>query len=141
MIHFVIANRRTGAIESSNTGYSLPPTNALPADRVAVPVPAPLDTRSHRLEDGHIVSVGLPPTAHHQYNPASRQWELDTEAAWRAARNRRNDLMVATDWVVLRAADRGEPVPPEWLAYRQALRDVTAQTDPLNIAWPVAPAA
>ena len=50
-------------------------------------------------------------------------------------------VIKTTDWAVLRAADQGEPVSPEWLAYRQALRDVTAQADPLNIAWPVAPAA
>ena len=59
-------------------------------------------------------------------------------AALRFQRNRR---LADSDWVVLRAADRGEPVPPEWLAYRQALRDVTDQSDPLNIIWPTPPVA
>ena len=31
--------------------------------------------------------------------------------------------------------------PQPWLDYRQALRDITNQADPMNIAWPVAPAA
>ncbi|XVJ71817.1 MAG: hypothetical protein HEQ39_10090 [Rhizobacter sp.] len=54
-------------------------------------------------------------------------------------RAERDALLTASDWVVMRSADRGEPVPSEWLAYRQALRDVTQQADPLNIAWPSMP--
>jgi hypothetical protein len=27
----------------------------------------------------------------------------------------------------------------EWSAYRQALRDVTTQTDPFSITWPTKP--
>jgi len=27
----------------------------------------------------------------------------------------------------------------EWVAYRQALRDLTTQTDPFNITWPASP--
>jgi hypothetical protein len=28
---------------------------------------------------------------------------------------------------------------PEWIAYRQALRDITDQQDPFNIIWPIKP--
>jgi len=27
----------------------------------------------------------------------------------------------------------------EWVAYRQALRDLTLQADPFNVIWPVSP--
>lgn len=92
--------------------------------------------------DGDGVRAMSPrPSEHHDLNYEIRQWELNVESAWRAVRLQRDRLLARTDWVALRAADQGEPVPPEWLAYRQALRDVTEQQDPLNIVWPVAPAA
>jgi len=37
--------------------------------------------------------------------------------------------------VVMTAAQKAA-----WATYRQALRDITAQKDPLNITWPVKPA-
>lgn len=56
------------------------------------------------------------------------------------ARYTQAQLLSASDWVVLRAMERGEPVPPEWREYRQALRDVDKQdTFPADVAWPVAP--
>ncbi|MGG4054103.1 phage tail assembly chaperone [Delftia tsuruhatensis] len=42
--------------------------------------------------------------------------------------------------MTLRAQETGEPMPAPWLAYRQALRDITDQPDPLAIVWPTAPA-
>lgn len=55
-------------------------------------------------------------------------------------RNDRNALLVASDWVVTRATERAQPVPPAWLAYRQALRDITAQPGfPQAVVWPQQP--
>jgi hypothetical protein len=62
----------------------------------------------------------------------------EREADARAQRDRR---LVACDWVVARATERAEPVPAAWAAYRQALRDVTAQPGwPDTITWPAPPA-
>ena len=33
----------------------------------------------------------------------------------------------------------GTAVPQPWLDYRQALRDITKQPDPMNIDWPTPP--
>jgi hypothetical protein len=60
--------------------------------------------------------------------------------AWSEVRLERNQLLRSSDWIVTRATERGEPVPAEWVAYRQALRDITGQPDPLAIIWPTAPA-
>ena len=51
-------------------------------------------------------------------------------------RKQRNALLVACDWTQLPDApvDAGE-----WAAYRQALRDITDQSDPFNIIWPEEP--
>lgn len=59
--------------------------------------------------------------------------------AWTRVRNRRAALLSESDWVVTKAMDQGVPVPADWQAYRQALRDVTNQTDPFNITWPIKP--
>lgn len=53
---------------------------------------------------------------------------------------RRDELLTASDWVVLRSQETGEPVPVSWAEYRQGLRDITEQADfPLNIIWPEQP--
>lgn len=50
-------------------------------------------------------------------------------------------LGAASDWVVTRAFEQGAQVPAPWAAYRQALRDVTAQLGfPGSVQWPSAPA-
>lgn len=52
----------------------------------------------------------------------------------------RGQLLASCDWVVIRAMERGEPVPDKWVGYRQALRAVDAQEGyPDNITWPELP--
>ncbi len=107
-----------------------------------VPLAAMLpDLASVWFLDGEIKPIGQPPSDSHTFDPARREWVLDDAAAWGAVRVERDLRLLACDWVTLRATDQGTPVPPEWLAYRQALRDITDQGDPLTITWPVAPAA
>ena len=69
--------------------------------------------------------------------------QLETERleqASESARNQRDRLLTETDWVTIRATDTGDPVPTEWLDYRQALRDITEQTGfPEQIEWPQEP--
>lgn len=57
-------------------------------------------------------------------------------------RTARDGLLKASDVVVLRSVETGEPVPDEWKAYRQALRDLPDTTiDPASPVWPLAPEA
>lgn len=57
---------------------------------------------------------------------------------WDMVRNKRNFLLIRSDWTQLPDA----PVDAAaWVTYRQALRDITTQTDPFNIVWPTAPVA
>jgi hypothetical protein len=51
----------------------------------------------------------------------------------------RNVKLAATDWRVARANEMGVPLDPVWVEYRQALRDITEQSDPWNIEWPEEP--
>jgi hypothetical protein len=62
------------------------------------------------------------------------QARVDTQ--WQTIRTQRNQMLKDCDWTQL--AD--SPVDrAAWAAYRQALRDITVQSDPFNIEWPVAP--
>lgn len=98
-----------------------------------------VDVNTHFVQGGVVRPMPERPSEHHQFDYSTKQWALDTSAAWAAVRRQRDGRLARSDWVILRAADQGTTVPPEWLAYRQALRDVTEQDDPLTITWPTPP--
>jgi len=51
-------------------------------------------------------------------------------------RQERNRLLADTDWMAL----SDNTMTPEWASYRQALRDITAQTGfPYSVNWPTKP--
>ena len=54
---------------------------------------------------------------------------------WKDIRNQRNQLIERTDW----RASSDLTLPDNWKTYRQALRDITTQSDPDNITWPTEP--
>ena len=57
---------------------------------------------------------------------------------WDIIRKERNRELSETDWIVTKLYELGDPVPIEWKAYRQSLRDITTQ-DIDNITWPTKP--
>lgn len=61
-----------------------------------------------------------------------------TAGAWDMIRHKRNGLLAASDWTVLSDSPTSTAA---WKTYRQALRDLPANTtDPFNPDWPVPPA-
>lgn len=64
---------------------------------------------------------------------------VDPVAQWAHIRHRRDQLLAASDWVEMRAVREQRVLEPEWAQYRQALRDVTEQTNPEAIDWPKSP--
>lgn len=73
------------------------------------------------------------------------------ESALQELRRTRDALLSETDWLVIKSLESGEPVAAEWIAYRQALRDLPNSLEevPLNefgnldwqqITMPVKPA-
>lgn len=59
-------------------------------------------------------------------------------AQWTVIRAERNMLLADCDWTQLPDASADAAA---WAVYRQALRDITDQSDPFNIQWPTTPAA
>jgi hypothetical protein len=54
---------------------------------------------------------------------------------WASIRDERDSLISQTDW----RASSDLTLSDEWKNYRQALRDITTQSDPYNITWPTPP--
>jgi len=67
--------------------------------------------------------------------------ELIDAQPWKELREERNKRIARTDYLAIPDYPHAtEEVKQAWLDYRQALRDLPANTtDPSNPAWPVAP--
>jgi hypothetical protein len=63
----------------------------------------------------------------------------DAEQA-KSVRKQRDDLLLETDWKVIKAAETSTALAADWATYRQALRDVTTQQGfPWEVQWPEQP--
>lgn len=100
---------------------------------------------THWVKDSKLVYRGKPPSKYHKFNYETETWEdprsqeQQLQEAWQPVIQQRNELLAATDWRVIRAQETGEPETEAWKQYRQQLRDITKQIDPLNITWPQRP--
>ena len=65
--------------------------------------------------------------------------EQNNQTAWGVVRTERNARLAACDWTQLPDCPLTNVKQAEWAIYRQALRDITNQTDPFNIIWPQEP--
>lgn len=80
------------------------------------------DTTENPLSDDDILAL-------------EAEWQ---ENAWQRIRQERNRLLVESDWTVLSDSPTSTAA---WKTYRQALRDLPANTtDPFNVVWPTPPA-
>jgi formaldehyde-activating enzyme involved in methanogenesis len=57
---------------------------------------------------------------------------------WRCVKEGRNQQLAASDWICS-VSDFVHPKKDEFVVYRQALRDITAQSNPFQLVWPVSP--
>jgi hypothetical protein len=72
-------------------------------------------------------------------NEAAYKAAKDTEQA-KSVRTTRDTKLAECDWRVIKAAETATTLDAAWATYRQALRDVTAQSGfPWTITWPDAP--
>lgn len=86
------------------------------------------------------IQHGLTPISESEAKLIASKPPTDKEQA-SAARSKRDRLLSESDWIVTRSIETGDAVTPDWLAYRQALRDLPEQPGfPKTISWPSAPA-
>ena len=62
-----------------------------------------------------------------------------TAAEWNFVRTQRTKLLKASDWTQNADSPLTDSKKAEWVTYRQALRDISKQSDPFNITWPTEP--
>ena len=77
-----------------------------------------------------------------EFDYVTKQWVLNPLLAQTDVKNKRRQLLLGSDWTdTLSAKNRlGETLYNQWQTYRQALRDITAQTGyPYNVVWPTTP--
>lgn len=76
--------------------------------------------------------------------PTQAQVEAEIPSAvtadnWEEVRRKRDNKLYNSDWTQSSDSPLADAKKTEWATYRQALRDVTSQSDPLNITWPTEP--
>jgi len=65
--------------------------------------------------------------------------QKDAEQA-KSVRQSRDDKLKECDWIVIKNLESNANIPGAWEVYRQALRDIPAQSGfPWTITWPVEP--
>lgn len=89
------------------------------------------------LVNGQYYQNWLVEDAPTEYTESMIQNEIDKQ--WDVVRTTRNQYLLESDWTQLRDTPFTENKRGEWVQYRQALRDITTQTDPFNIVWPTKP--
>ena len=64
--------------------------------------------------------------------------DVEMQAQWQRVREQRLQLLQASDWTQIADYDLGAD-RQAWATYRQQLRDITRQLNPLVITWPITP--
>jgi len=86
----------------------------------------------NKMVDGQIIAMTAEEIAADQLDDA---WILHKK--WQNVRLKRNALLAETDWRAMSDLTLSD----DWKTYRQALRDITLQSDPSNISWPAVPSS
>lgn len=79
------------------------------------------------------------PGLNYNFDYVGGTWVRDYAAQWDLVRYQRNLKLAASDGAFFKAYEAGEALSAEWVAYRDALRDITLQPDPFAILWPTSP--
>jgi len=64
---------------------------------------------------------------------------LHNNIQWEIIRGERKHRLEMTDWEITKHTEKGTAIPESLKTYRQALRDITDQSDPFDITWPAKP--
>jgi len=140
--------------ETINYPYSIPqlreayPNVSLPAELtnesliewdmyVVNPTPMPNDYTKNITEGTPVLTNGIYYQNWIQTDASQSEIDYRLENQWFIIRQTRNELLAECDWTQL--ADVSAETKLIWSEYRQSLRDITSQTNPFSITWPVKP--
>ena len=137
-----------------NYPYSIPqlraafPNTSLPSELtdeslvewdmyVVTPTPMPNDYTKNITEGTPVLTDGVYYQSWNQTDASQSEIDYRLENQWFIVRETRNELLAECDWTQL--SDIPTETKSIWSEYRQSLRDITSQTNPFSITWPVKP--
>lgn len=94
------------------------------------------------IQNNSPIPIPESPNQFYTFDLDKKQWvdkrlAITNSTMWDIVKQRRNQLLLASDWTQL--PDVPLSTKNNWAIYRQALRDITTQSDPFNIVWPTSP--
>ena len=104
---------------------------------VVQPTPMPVDYTKNITEGTPTLIDGVYYKSWTQIEATAAEISYRVENQWETIRIQRNELLTECDWTQL--ADIPSETKEAWTIYRQALRNITSQTNPFSITWPVKP--
>ena len=104
---------------------------------VVQPTPMPVDYTKNITEGTPTLIDGVYYKSWTQIEATAAEISYRVENQWETIRIQRNELLIECDWTQL--ADIPSETKEAWTIYRQALRNITSQTNPFSITWPVKP--
>jgi hypothetical protein len=99
--------------------------------------PSPNDYTKNISEGTPVLIEGIYYQNWVQTNASETEIQQRLEDRWVEIRDIRNELLSECDWTQL--GDIPTETKNIWSNYRQELRDITNQSNPFNINWPVKP--
>ena len=131
-----------GDIRLRYSNVSFPTSFVAPEgyELVADVTPPAYDYRNN-VDEGTPVLINGTWTRNWLVTPASDEQIAErTAVQWDSVRAERNKKLSDCDWTQLDDTPLSNTQKQAWATYRQELRDITTQTDPFAIVWPVEPA-
>ena len=101
------------------------------------PTPMPIDYTKNITEGTPVLTDGLYYQNWIQTDATESEINYRLENQWFNVRIQRNELLSECDWTQL--SDIPSETKELWQTYRQTLRDITSQSNPFSINWPVKP--
>ena len=104
---------------------------------VVTPTPMPNDYTKNITEGTPVLTDGVYYQSWNQTDASQSEIDYRLENQWFTIREIRNQLLAECDWTQL--SDIPQTIKDLWSTYRQELREITNQSNPFNIEWPVKP--
>jgi hypothetical protein len=104
---------------------------------VVQPTPIPVDHTKNITEGTPTLIDGVYYKSWVQTDATSEEISYRIENQWETVRIQRNELLTQCDWTQL--SDIPSETKEAWTIYRQALRNITSQSNPFSIEWPSKP--
>ena len=104
---------------------------------MVTPNPMPNDYTKNITEGTPVLTDGVYYQNWIQTDASQSEIDYRLENQWFVVRENRNQLLAECDWTQL--SDIPQTIKDLWSTYRQELREITNQSNPFNIEWPVKP--